>query len=317
MTAYTLRISLMVQGEEPIAGLESQQTLVVDGIVVTVKQNWPQLILSACDFDSKVEAEAFLEKIKLAMFNLAVKFNIAYRHSFTHNPVRYFDDPVELGRRLNSMFGVPEAPTDGRADADGYSIYQSRKKISFISFLPGALTTSTGWTSAQASLLEGLQATPRPVDQTTVVARDLYLASFYETSQRARFLTLIMCLEVMAPHPQRHQKLIDVLQDFRTGLKKMRAGSSEAEVREIDGVLSQIGFSKEQSIKLRIQELVRSEALLDADAREALAEKMNAAYAVRSNISHSGDDSNLPNVFGDVLLAVKLVLSARFGLPYK
>ncbi|SDE30750.1 hypothetical protein [Belnapia rosea] len=315
MTAYTLRVSIKVQGEKPIAGLESSPTIEVNRIVVTIKQNWPQLILSAHGFQSEIDAEDFLEKVKLALFNLAVKFNIAYRHNFPRNPINYFDGPIALSAHLANILGARSASIDGVAEAEGYSIYESEKKISFIDFQPGNLTTSIGWISAQASLLEGLQATPRLIDPKTAIARDLYLASYYETSQRARFLTLIMCLEVMAPRPKRHQKLIDALRCFRSGLNKLRVNSSKEEEREIEGVLSQIGFSEEQSIKLRIQSLVRSEVPLDISGKEALAERMNTAYKVRSNISHNGDDPNLPNVFDDVLQAVKLVLTTRLGLP--
>ncbi|NOG73753.1 HEPN domain-containing protein [Roseicella sp. DB1501] len=300
---YTLRLSVKVQAEAPIQGLDAEPSIVVDGITVTVKKDWPWLIFVAQGFESEDAAEDFVKKLKLALYSLALKYHIAFRSAFSKNKVHYLDRQLDPSNRH-----------DGRADADGYCIYPNDKKISFWILNPGRGSGSTGWSFAEEALRSGLVAEPPAIDDKTATAIELYLETFHEASNRARFLTLIMALEIMAPRPKRHDALIAALGGFREKLEFMKQGATEVERREVQGVLSQIGFSEEQSINLRIQQLIRDEAPLEQDAREALARKMKKAYDIRSKIMHHGGNEEVMNVFDDVLTAVKLVLSARLGL---
>jgi hypothetical protein len=209
---FTLRVSVKVLGKEPIKGLEGEPSIAVGQITVTVKARWPFLILLARDFASEAEAEAFLTKIKSGLWNIALEHNIAFIPYFERRSITCAEDPEEAARNLAKSFGQPikepVEPVHGLTEEEGYTIFRSDENIRFIAMGDAHAYVSTGWNNVSKTLAEGFQKARHGIggpDTTLATAIDLYLAQFYETSIRARFLTLMMCLEVLAPVTERQR----------------------------------------------------------------------------------------------------------------
>jgi hypothetical protein len=281
---------------------------------VTVKQRWPFFILMAGDFDSEAEAEAFLPQIKGGLWNIAIEHNIAFDPDFERRSITRPGDPEEAARHLFRLpISEPVEPMHGLAHEGGYTIFQSGENIRYLAGSDVHAYVSTGWDSVSKTLAEGIQKAGHTALST---AMDLYLAHFYETSIRARFLTLMMCLEVLAPITGRHPIAVQVLSEFKKQVEVQVETLQGEERAALESLLREIEFKKETSIRRRLRSLVLEEAPLAKDARIDLAKKVVEAYDLRGSIVHRAtvDSQALNEANETALKTVKLLLHTRLGL---
>jgi hypothetical protein len=149
---FTLRVSVRVKGREPITGLEAETTVMVGPITVTVKQCWPYLIIVARDFDSESDAEAFLDRIKSGLWNLAIEHHVAFNPNFEPQGIARPDNPFELASIFPKPLEDPVTPIHGLSSEDGYTIFRREENIRF--FGSGSVTVheSVGWRGAESAL---------------------------------------------------------------------------------------------------------------------------------------------------------------------
>jgi hypothetical protein len=322
--SYVLRVSVKVLGKKPVNGLETKQTISVGQVTVTVKQRERFLILLARDFASEAEAEAFLPRMKNGLWNVAIEHNVAFVPFFERRTITRPADPLKAARNLAKSFGQPLAepiePVHGLTEEEGYTIFRSGENIRYLAMGEASAYVSTSWHAFGRTLTEGIEKSSRAaemLDDKLATAIDLYLASFYERSIRARFLTLIICLELLAPVTDRHRAAVKALSDFKRQLEVELAEAAEAEDRDaLRTLLREIDFKKETSKRRRVRSLILSEAPLPKDERVSLAKKIADAYDLRSDVVHSGavNSNALSEADETALRAVKLLLSVRLGL---
>ncbi len=321
---YTLRVSVKTLGKEPISGLDSEPTIAIGSIRISVKQRERYLVLQAGDFYSEGDAEDFLQKIKGGLWNLALEHNIAFVPYFGRRDLVRSEDPEAAARNLAKCFGIPAGepvqPVHGLTDEEGYTIFASDENIRFVAFGEATFSVSTGWDAVAKALTEGIQHSrygAEHQDSSLATAVDLYLTHFYETSLRARFLTLMMVLEVLAPVTERHPTAVQLLADFQKSIDLQVDGASDTETRDaMEALRREIDFRKETSIRRRVRRLVLDLASLDEQSRQALAKKVVAAYDLRGTVVHTGavDSQALSEANDTALQTAKLVLRARLGL---
>lgn len=320
---YTLRVSVRTLGKTPVAGLESEPTIDVCHVRVTVKQRARFLVLSAGDFASEIDAEAFLPRLKGGLWNLAIEYNIAFTPFFERREITRSQDPVAAAHNLAKSFGIPleepVQPVHGLTEEEGYTIFRSDENIRFLSMGDAELRVSTGWGNVAEALAVGInQVRPRAseIDMNLTTAIDLYLSSFYERSIRARFLTLMMALEVLAPVTEKHEAAVELLASLQEAIDMRLVDEANLDARDaLEALRSETDFRKETSIRRRIRRLVLEEApLCDVD-RQALAKKVVAAYDLRGSVVHTGtlDPNALAEANETALHALKMMLRSRLG----
>lgn len=323
---YTLRVSVRPLGTAPINGIESEPTIYIGPIRVTVKQRGPYLVLQVGDFDSEAEAEAFLPRIKGGLWNLALEHNIAFTPYFERRSITRPLDPYIAGINLAKSFGLPTEnpvqPVHGLTEDEGYTIYETSETVRFIGFGGASATVSTDWEHVSRSLSTGIEQVRLRTDEAAgnlTTAIDLYLSHFYETSIRARFLTLMMVLEVLAPITEKHTAAVQLLTELKKVIDAQLAIEPDPEARDaLESLLRETEFRKETSIRRRIRRLVLDEVPLSDADRQALAKKVVAAYDLRGSVIHTA--SVAPDALADAnetaLNVVKLLLRARLGLAH-
>jgi hypothetical protein len=121
------------------------------------------------------------------------------------------------------------------------------------------------------------------------VALELYGAHFVETSVRARFLLLVMVLEVLATATQRSAAALALLEKWSTEAKAAAAELEEdaPERGDLDDLVKGVPFMRQGSIRGRVRELVRRSAPQAAEGR-AWAKRGVALYDLRSRLVHDG-----------------------------
>lgn len=321
---YTLRLSVKTLGQDPVSGLTVEPTFTFGSIRVTAKRRGAYFLLQASDFASEGEAEDFLPRMKRGLWNLALAHNIAFIPFFERRDLTRSEDPIAAGRNLATSFGQPAdepvQPVHGVTEEGGYTIFPSGETIRFLALGDVRLTVSTNWEAVARTLTEGIQHPGALTDERAsglATAMDLYLTHFYEASIRARLLTLIMALEVLAPVTEKHATAIELLTEFRSSVEAKLACAEDPEARDaLEALLREIDFRKESSIRRRLRRLVLDEAPLDTAGRQALAKKVVAAYDLRGALVHTGaiGSQALSEAHKTVLQSAKSILRARLGL---
>lgn len=320
---YTLRVSVRTLGKMPVAGLESEPTIDVCHARVTVKQRGQFLVLSAGDFASESDAEAFLPRLKGGLWNLAIEYNIAFTQFFERREITRSQDPVAAAHNLAKSFGSPleepVQPVHGLTEEEGYTIFRSDENIRFLRMGDAELSVSTGWGNVAKALAYGINQVLPPaseIDINLTTAIDLYLSSFYERSIRARFLTLMMALEVLAPVTEKHEAAVELLASLQEAIDMRLVDEANLDARDaLEALRRETNFRKETSIRRRIRRLVLEEAPLRDVDRQALAKKVVAAYDLRGSVVHTGtlDPNALAEANETALYALKMMLRSRLG----
>ncbi|MEI2806089.1 MAG: hypothetical protein V9G18_09150 [Albidovulum sp.] len=255
---------------------------------------------------------------------MALQYNISFNRTFEQRDITRAEDPIAAARNLAKSFGLSEAepiqPVHGLTEEEGFVVFRSGENIRFFAMGDASVHVSTGWPRVAESLIQGIMCSKVDEGLSEIkleTALDLYLASFYETSQRAKFLTLITCLEVLAPVTERGETVRQLLSEFQTKIEEAVNGGVNNEDRvALESLSRELSHKKDTSIRQRVRRLILDEAPLERSAREDLATRIVKAYDFRGNMVHEGSarDHEVQEHFDVVLETVKLLLGKRLGL---
>ena len=323
---FLLRLSVKTLGTSPINGLEEEPSVEVGEIRVAVKQAGRFLVLKAGDFETEADAEAFLPRLKGGLWNLAIEHNIAFVPFFGRRDITRPEDPYVAGRNLAESFNLivegPPQPVHGLTEEEGYAIFRTGEYMRFLGMGDFTAHVSTGWINAARTLVAGMTQIRPPAgdDADLATAIDLYLSSFYESSSRARFLTLMTALEVLAPVTDKHPTAVALLVELGNAIGARLANEADPEARDaLEALKRETDFRRETSIRRRIRQLVLTEAPLGEVELKALAKRVVDAYDLRGAVVHGS--AIHPNALGDAsqtaLDTVKLLLRSRLGLDVR
>jgi len=151
------------------------------------------------------------------------------------------------------------------------------------------------------------------------LALELWSDYHREGSLKARFLTLVMALEVLAPPAPKHEVAQAVIDrwdnELHSELQHYAAGSEEREA--IESLRREVLFRREQSIRSRIRKhilyVVGGVSPRDADATAKMAVH---AYDLRGRLLHTGTlaPAQLSDGHHAAHRALRTVLLASFGV---
>ena len=318
---YTLRLSVKMQSESAIGGLESEPIIEVCDVRISFKQRGQILVLTAADFDSEQEAEAFLPRLKAGLWNLALEHNFAFAPTFARRDITPAEDPVAAARNLAASFGTDGAQSvHGLGDEEGYTVFPSEENIRFLALGVPTVHVTVGWSNAAQTLAAGISRPPNLAhheDSDLVTALDLYLSSFYETSLRARFLTLMTALEVLAPEIGKHAVAVELIVALHAEVEGRLVRESDPDaIDALEALKREIDFRKETSIRRRIRHLVLTNVRMGDADKKALSKRVVSAYDLRGSLVHNGatDPRELVSAWQSTLQTVKLVLQSRLNL---
>jgi len=317
---FTLRVAVQTLGEIPVSGLTDGSGYQVGDVWVAISHRAGYLVLQAFDFAGEQDAEAFLPYLKRSLWSIAVKHNIAFVPEFDKRKIDYADDPVAAGRNIAASFGMSDAGlVHGITENGGYTVYRTHHTIRFLSMGKAHGHVSTSVDRIVEALAKGAAAAPTDADQDDKfgTALDLYVGSFYETTIRARFLTLTTILEVLAPAIAKHVVAQELLSELRGKVgARLPAAKDEDERDALEALQRELDFRQEQSIRRRVRRLILDQSILDDAARSSWAKDVVRAYDYRSKVTHTGtiDDAQLHNSFEIAFNTVKVILMARLGV---
>jgi len=290
-------------------------------VLIAEKNEVPYLQIGT--FPDEAAATAFLPKVHAALMWAALKQGLSPEFKVEPQEVVLAEDRVAAGRNLAESFGVkPEefGPVDCLIDTGRPAILPDGKVTRYLS--AGDITAIVTFVPAQTlgSISEAISLphVERVVgDAKLKVALELYAGFIRETSMTARFLTLIMALEALAPAEAKHRVVQELIDEWMRELenRQARVRRGEKEWDAYDALAREVGFRREVSIRQRIRTLVRNtlEAHGDADADD-MARTAVELYDHRSTLVHDGvlPEGELSHATETARTIVRRVLEARF-----
>jgi hypothetical protein len=232
---YTLRVPVRTVSENPILGLEAPTVVSLGDLEVTIRATSPLLVTTVDGFASESAAAEFIPRVIAGLWGLVVRWNIAFRANFVPLPISYAADPVAAGNNLARSFGQDSGtPVDAIVGGEDTVIFPSGKRLRWLTFgeARGIVQTHASRaipTFAQA--LSNVHAAALIADEKFKTAIELFNAYFYEASLRARFLTIVMIFEVLAPSAEKHPAVQALINEWKTQLHSKIADASDRDTR--------------------------------------------------------------------------------------
>jgi hypothetical protein len=326
--SYTLRVPIRTLGDKPINDLTDGGSFRVEDVDVSLAAKPPYLVLKATGFHTEDEAKDFIPRVIAGFWSLAVRWNIAFKADFRPQPVMQADNPDEAGA---SRVGFAQSigllrdfgHGQGLANTEATIIYPSDQKVRTLGMGEARLSVSTPANAAIPTLRNALgfpNAATIVADARFRTAMELYVDHFYETSPKARFLSLMTVLEVLAPTTKKHLIAQELIRRWKDEINAKQVGFAPGsdERAALESLNRELDFRRETSIRMRLRAFIRGEFRARSEEERLRFEReIVAAYDARGELIHAGtlEPNRLSAAHESVNRILRLLLGERLGIP--
>lgn len=321
--SHTLRFPFKLPPGYQIDGLEESHEFKVDGLswLFEVIPKSDYYVLNVKGLYSESTCHEFLRHLCSGFNWLLLKRGVAAKLNLTLGKVTYAPDPEAAARTLERKVKLPyKGPVDGLVDGTLPSCYPSEKSIRCITMGTPKVIIGTPVTDVLAFLKEGIdirRGNPSIDDTKLQLAFDLFSAYWYEYSNKARLVTLILVLESLMAHPLRHEVVVQLLEKWEPEVERLKNDfpSDSAEYVALKSLENELLFKKEDSLRSQVRSLVfHSLEFLGHDKPQELAKQAVWVYDQRSELLHTGflDEPSLNKAISEAKYIVEMVLEARY-----
>ena len=288
---------------------------------VTLGFEDPYYVLMVADFVTEDEANEYLPNIRAGLTWLLLNRGLSVTASYDLQTVAIAEDPVQAAKNLSKSFGGVDLgrKVHGLFDGSRPAVYPADGN--FKRLTPGDVSVRQTTSSLDVVRFvgEGMNVdTPMGLteDQRLETAFDLFSASYAESSERARFLTLVMVLESLIQPSQRPdvvQRAIDHLQTH-VAEQLLDLDDDSEDAFALNGLIREVDFRRQDSIRSSIRRMVLGVLAHDDDVQD-VARQAVEIYDKRSRLIHDGylPDSELAKASGDVRVLAQRILIALFN----
>lgn len=315
---YTLKFPFRLAPGREVGEDEASATL--GDLQVSLTTNGHYCVMTAQGFPSEQDARDYVSRVWAGLMWLLLNRELSTISVLEPQAVAWAEDPKKAAENLSKSFGlVIDAPVDGLIDGAFPAVYLTSKRLRTITAGDVAVKLTTPKASVLAALVEG-SSFPRSdkliEDNKLRVALELYGAYFTESSNNARFLTLVMALEALATGAPRPPLVLKLIDDWKKEVEQLMSEGnlSPAEVASLESLSRELLFRKEDSIRRQIVDLVLStlQNAKDAEA-EKLAQTARTLYDLRSELVHEGKlpENKLSVAVSDAKALVQRILRVR------
>jgi hypothetical protein len=305
-TRYTLRFPFNFGNGLQFPNLEQSSEVNADNLTLRMFREDDYFVIEVKEFGSEELAKGFLSRLWAGMTWVSLNFSMPFSAQTYFGNVTYSEDPIRTAQNLSKDFGSSVGDrVDGIASGNQDPIvYLSGKKIAtFGMHGSGHVTSPLRFEDILPFLLQGINSPKGPdliLSEKIKIALELYNAYYHEYTVNARFLTLIMALEVLTTAKLKSKTALEFLEKWQKELegKKALLQADAEEFESLEALEREIFFRKENSLRSQIRSLVYEtlQAERNPEAQE-LAKQAVDLYDKRSTLVHEGKLS--PDVLDD------------------
>lgn len=317
---YILRFPFRLAPGQELANVGEGVELTCDGVSVKLKERngWYYFVVEP--FPDEASAQACIPKLYAGLMWALLHRGLSPEASLQAQRMFYAPDPMEAARNLFKTMNLEVDRVDSLIDASSPAIFPSDKAIRVVT--TGNVTVTQGFNPKETlGLLCEAMTFPNaervPTDGKLRIAIELYNSFFREASENARFLTLVMALEALAPEERKPAQITQLIEEWMSTVRdrKTLLPSDSEEWAHYDSLEREIGFRQDVSIRKRIRTLVQSTLTAhgQADADET-ARAVVTLYDKRGRLVHDGflPEQELREATTQLRRIVGRVLEARF-----
>jgi hypothetical protein len=289
---YTLRVPFRIAGKE----LEINDTAfekIINDYNWQLEHEEPFYVLKISGFRTEGEAEDYFRYVHYSLMFTQVEEKLSISHVNKLGEVKYNNDPEESARNFEKNFKMPyDGPIHGYFDKVNPVIYPSNKRFIIFGANGAVVKTPMSADRILSTIEKGVSCVidneEFKIDAKLQTALDLYSTFWYESSDNARFLTLMMVFEVLKIENDRSQKEIEYINKWRNEvkviMKNCKDGSSE--YKSWASLLGNLDNSRKISITNGIKMLISE--LFEGDEKKKYLRDIGMLYGDRSTLVHDG-----------------------------
>lgn len=292
---YTLQVPFQLGPTQVLKPADVKEIAFGDHKLEIVENQGIRL-LRITGFKTFEEAEAFFQRLRGALCYLIIRKKLSVRSTRDMQKVQLQEPPIDV--RGNPNFG-DMCDRNGWTHLDGYVdpspavVIPEHLRIMEFGTGSASFTISIPVPSFLEHLAEGL-ALPQPegiaADERLSLAIDLYAASLWETSRRARVVSLATSLEALIEPERVSEAALDHIEQLLEVFDSVRDRSTEDEEQsgELDRMRSRLAGLKQESISENLRKLATAHANVIGVTPEEARRNIVSAYSVRSKLVHDG-----------------------------
>ncbi|MFC2032395.1 hypothetical protein ACFLUS_03400 [Chloroflexota bacterium] len=321
--SYTLRFPFKLAPGCQIDGLEESREFKVDDLswLFEVNSKLDYYVLKVNGLYSEPACQEFLPHLCSGFNWLLLKRGITAKLNPILSRVTYPPDPEAAARNLEQKLGLLyKGPIDCMVIDDSPSCYPSEKNVSSIAMRTTEVIIGTPVTDVFAFLKEGMdirRGNPSIDHQKLQLAFDLFSTYWYEYSNNAKLMTLILVLESLMDPPLRHKVVVQLLEKWKPEVEYLKKDfpTDSEEYHALESLEGELLFKKVDSLRRQVRSLVfKSLKFLGHDNPQELAEQAVSVYDERSSLFHNGflPEPLLSQTTTKAKTIVELVLEAQY-----
>jgi hypothetical protein len=319
----TYRLRFPFRSTHEVTDFTSPIALRLSGIQASLQPHLPYVVLNLEGFESESAAAEALPFAWGAVMLASVLAGWGFQAETILDTVIYAKDPDRAAQNLYKSLGLPiTGPLHGLVNGNLPAVLPVDKNIRYLTAGDVSVRQSIpagGIAPHLERALSHRDAGRAFADERLKLALELWSDYHKEYSLQAKFLTLVMALEVLAPPATKHgvaQTIVDRWDAELTSQLQLYDEYSE-EREAIDSLRREVMFRRERSIRSRIRkhilEVVGAVSREDAHQTAQMAVR---AYDLRGSLLHTGTltPTLLSDGHGAALKALRTVLLASFGV---
>jgi len=318
------RLRFPFRSTHEVTNFTEQIPLGSSGVDASVQPHLPYVVLNLENFRSETAAADALPFAWGAVMLASVLAGWGFHPEAHLDKTVYTDDPEAAAANLEKNLGLPNrGPVHGLVNGNLPAVIATDKNIRFLTANPVGVIQSLPISRIIPFLERALSfddAARGFADERLRLALDLWRDYHGERSIRAKFLTLVMILEVLAPSRLKDQVAQDIVArwDSELSVELDRYPSQSPEYEAIESLRREVVFRRERSIRSRIRQYALAQLSgADQDHALAIAEMAVRAYDLRGTLLHTGaiTPAELSDAHAAALRSVRVLILSRFGIP--
>ncbi len=290
---YILRFPFRLAPGQEFSKLDQPYDTECLGLSLRLASRSGYYFFSVGEFPDEKAGTRFIPKLWAGLMWALLHQGLSPIGELSPQNIRFTENPYVAGKNFSKSVGLGVDKLDSILDGASPAVYGSDKAVRVMT--GGDVTLRQGFAPDRTvAFINEALSFPRPeavLSNTKLkVALDLYNAFFNEASTYARFLTLTMVLEALAPSEPKHQSACNAIDRWIDEIKKLQeAASPESEEWDAyESLIREVGFRKVKSIRSSIRSLVLLTLGSSDPEAEALSREAVRLYDVRSRLVHDG-----------------------------
>jgi hypothetical protein len=291
---YTLRFPFQLAPRQRFSNLDEPHVYEHSDLNFKLDEQSGQYFFSISLFPDEEAGKEFIPKLWAGLMWALLHQGLSPKANLSPQSTFHVKDHLKaLARNVSKSSGFEGKKLDAILDGSLPAVYGSDEVVQVLTGQIGSILQGFPADKTTSLICEVL-AFPHPecvvINGKLKVALDLYNAFFRETSANARFLSLNMALEALAPSDMKHQSVANTIDSWVAEAKKVKDGlqTDSEEWNDYESLIREIGFRKEKSIRSSIRNLVLSTLQAsDPDAADFARQAVHF-YDLRSRLVHDG-----------------------------